>query len=191
MSASHDTGGIRLQLATSSEDPAGTPGVPALAAQLGTRRCDIRLRGTVTGVYPVYIRRWDTHATMDPNFGSGVGLSGMSLRQLSNALPRVAVLGLLLVPCACASSEATRAKTVAQSNLMCSPAEMHAGVERQTPNVREWYVGCDFTYTRVHCSDGGCVQAEPKPPCLGDLRCFEEDPVTLRWELAPEETTTR
>lgn len=49
--------------------------------------------------------------------------------------------------------------------------------------VREYLVGCEFMYTRVHCTNAGCYPAEPEPPCMGDLPCFKENPVTLRWEL--------
>ncbi len=106
----------------------------------------------------------------------------MLLRPSSSSL--VVLLSLSAVA-ACASSEAGRAKTVAEENLTCNPTEMEAAVERQTPEVREWFVACDFTYTRVHCSDAGCAQAPPKPPCIGDLQCFVENPRTLEWELAP------
>jgi hypothetical protein len=61
-------------------------------------------------------------------------------------------------------------------------------LNRETPKVREYLVGCDFTYTKVHCSSSaGCVPAKPRPPCFGG-GCFEEDPITLEWTL--EEPTT-
>lgn len=56
-------------------------------------------------------------------------------------------------------------------------------LNRTTPKVREYVVGCDFMYTRVHCTEQGCHPAEVKPPCIGDMPCFEEDPVTLEWRL--------
>jgi hypothetical protein len=49
--------------------------------------------------------------------------------------------------------------------------------------VDEWYVGCDFKYLRVHCRADGCAPAGPRPPCMGEGECVEEDPVTLEWRL--------
>jgi hypothetical protein len=54
--------------------------------------------------------------------------------------------------------------------------------------VREYYVGCDFMYTRVLCDKPGgdgtaqCHPAKPQPPCFGG-GCFKENPVTFEWEL--------
>jgi hypothetical protein len=56
-------------------------------------------------------------------------------------------------------------------------------VNRTTAKVREWIVGCEFYYARVHCSERGCAPAPPKPPCFGDLECFDEHPVTLEWTV--------
>jgi hypothetical protein len=84
---------------------------------------------------------------------------------------------------ACSNPEATQANLVAANRLRCDPAVMAAGIERETPVVREWVVGCDFTYTRVHCTDAGCQQAPATPPCVGETPCLVEDPVTLRWVM--------
>ena len=84
---------------------------------------------------------------------------------------------------ACANPEALRANMVAAERLRCDPADMAAGIERETPVVREWVVGCNFTYTRVHCTGDRCYQAPPTPPCMGQLACLVEDPVTLQWVL--------
>ena len=92
-------------------------------------------------------------------------------------------LFFVLVATGCASQEAARAKAIAASDRTCSEHELSAGIERETEEVREWIVGCNFTYVRVHCTDDSCVRAEPKPPCMGDLPCFVENPVTLKWEL--------
>jgi hypothetical protein len=94
-------------------------------------------------------------------------------------LARGAVGALLALNCG--SPEAQQANVVAAGSLRCDPTEMAAGLERETPKVREWIVGCDFTYTRVHCTDEGCTRAPPTPPCLGDSPCLVEDPVTLKW----------
>jgi hypothetical protein len=42
-------------------------------------------------------------------------------------------------------------------------------------------------YTRVHCTKAGCRSAPLEPPCVGNLPCFEEDPVTLEWRLPEKE----
>lgn len=88
---------------------------------------------------------------------------------------------------ACANPEATQASLVAANRLRCEPDDMAAGIERSTPVVREWIVGCDFTYTRVHCTNQGCTQAPVVPPCVsGDVPCMVEDPVTLKWVMLEE-----
>jgi hypothetical protein len=83
----------------------------------------------------------------------------------------------------CGNQESVRAKMAVQDRLKCPSGDFEAGVARETTKVREWYVGCDFIYARVHCDESGCHPAPVKPPCIGDLQCFEEDPVTLEWEL--------
>jgi hypothetical protein len=90
---------------------------------------------------------------------------------------------LLFATAGCANQEAARAKAVAASDRVCGEHELSAGIERETEAVREWIVGCNFTYVRVHCTDEGCMRAEPKPPCMGDMPCLVEDPITLKWEL--------
>ncbi len=83
----------------------------------------------------------------------------------------------------CASQESTRAEQAVADRLKCQRSEVESGLNRETPKVREWVVGCNFVYARVHCTDAECHPAPPKPPCVGDLPCFREDPVTLQWEL--------
>ena len=95
----------------------------------------------------------------------------------------LALVGLAVFAIACASGEPLSVKSVAVRQLKCSPDDVYAVVNRTTPKVREWIVGCDFYYARVHCTSGGCEPARPKPPCIGELTCFEEDPVTLEWRL--------
>lgn len=93
-------------------------------------------------------------------------------------------LPLLIAILACSNPEATQASLVAADRLRCDPDAMAAGVERETSEVREWVVGCDFRYTRVHCTDEGCTQAPPVPPCVsGEVPCMVEDPVTLKWVM--------
>jgi hypothetical protein len=88
-----------------------------------------------------------------------------------------------LGPSACASSEPAAVLQVGSRNLKCPRDEVQTTLNRTTPKVREYLVGCDFMYTRVHCTDSECHPAEVKPPCIGDMPCFEEDPVTLQWRL--------
>jgi hypothetical protein len=90
----------------------------------------------------------------------------------------------------CAHQESARAQLAAGDALRCPKADIEAVLLRETPAVREWGIACDFTYTRVHCTDAGCRRAEPKPPCMGELTCFEENPTTLAWEFPRPPGTT-
>lgn len=83
----------------------------------------------------------------------------------------------------CANQESVQAKAAVADRMKCQSGDIEAGVFRETSQVREWYVGCDFVYTRVHCDKDGCRPAPTKPPCIGELPCFEEDPQTLEWSL--------
>jgi hypothetical protein len=83
----------------------------------------------------------------------------------------------------CANHESVQAKAAVADRLKCPSGDIEAGMNRKTARVREWYVGCDFVYTRVHCTDEGCQPAPTKPPCIGELPCFKEDPETLQWSL--------
>ncbi len=69
------------------------------------------------------------------------------------------------------------------SNLHCKNQELEVALNRETAVVREYAVACNFMYTRVHCTNGGCRPAPIEPPCVGNLPCFEEDPITLEWRL--------
>jgi hypothetical protein len=90
---------------------------------------------------------------------------------------------MILGVAGCATQEANRARTVAASRLACPNSELEVVLNRETQVTREWLAGCDFTYLRVHCRGGRCAPAETPPPCVGEGPCFEENPVTLRWEL--------
>ena len=68
-------------------------------------------------------------------------------------------------------------------NLHCPARDLEVVLNRQTPLVREYAVACNFMYTRVHCTQTGCRPAPLEPPCVGNLPCFEEDPVTLEWRV--------
>lgn len=92
-------------------------------------------------------------------------------------------LAISVVSVGCASHEPLGVRSIAQRQLKCAPDDVYAVVNRETPQVREWIVGCEFYYTRVLCGADGCNVASPKPPCFGDKACFEEDPITLEWTL--------
>jgi hypothetical protein len=72
-------------------------------------------------------------------------------------------------------------------NLHCPRRELEVALNRETTQVREYAVACNFMYTRVHCTKGGCRSAPLEPPCVGNLPCFEEDPVTLECRLPEKE----
>ncbi len=80
---------------------------------------------------------------------------------------------------------------VGARNLQCGRSELEVALNRETPSVREYAVACNFMYTLVHCTDRGCRPASVKPPCVGNLPCFEEDPETLEWKLAGDDTAAR
>ena len=84
---------------------------------------------------------------------------------------------------ACAAAEPSAVLRIGAKNLNCPRSEVETALNRQTPKVREYLVGCNFMYTRVHCTNAGCYAAKPEPPCFEGIPCFKEDPVTLEWVL--------
>ena len=90
---------------------------------------------------------------------------------------------------ACAGSEPRAVVQIGTKNLHCPRAEVETMLNRETPKVREYLVGCNFMYTRVHCRSDGCYQAKPEPPCFEGIPCFKEDPVTLEWVLDERQPT--
>ena len=92
-------------------------------------------------------------------------------------------VGAALGSVGCVSHDPPGVRSVAQRQLKCAPDDVYAVINRTTPRVQEWIVGCEFYYTRVLCSANGCQVPTPKPPCFGDQECFEEDPMTLEWTL--------
>jgi hypothetical protein len=92
----------------------------------------------------------------------------------------------LLVGCA---SEPNAVLNVGARNLRCSRGELETALHRESPRVAEYYVGCDFMYTRVLCDKPSpghpareCHPAKPQPPCFAG-GCFKENPTTFEWEL--------
>jgi len=78
---------------------------------------------------------------------------------------------------------------VGSRNLRCPQGDLETALHRESDQVREYYVGCDFMYTRVLCTKPGtgqvaaqCHPAKPQPPCFGG-GCFKENPATFEWEL--------
>ena len=112
--------------------------------------------------------------------GSGVA------RRMRHALQSVLLVIALGSAAGCASSEPAAVLSVGSHNLRCQRSELETALHRESSQVREYYVGCDFMYTRVLCAktDGGqaCHPARPQPPCFGG-GCFKENPVTFEWEL--------
>jgi len=102
--------------------------------------------------------------------------------------------GLLLLggtwAAGCASAP-DAVKDLAVRKLHCANHEVEVALNRETRSVREYAVGCNFMYTLVHCTDQGCAPAETKPPCIGTMPCFEEDPETLTWRLAATDAPKR
>jgi len=86
----------------------------------------------------------------------------------------------------CAGSEPAAVLAVGSRNLRCQRSELETALHRESARVREYYVGCDFVYTRVLCDKAkgteGCYPARPQPPCFGG-GCFRENPETFEWEL--------
>jgi hypothetical protein len=96
----------------------------------------------------------------------------------------LATITVLLGIQGCASGEPRAVLDTGGRNLKCARADIETKLSRETPKVKEYLVGCDFMYTRVHCDNDSCRPAPLKPPCLPNGGpCFEEDPVTLEWEL--------
>jgi hypothetical protein len=89
-------------------------------------------------------------------------------------------LAVCLVALGCSSAEPQVIQAASRS-IKCQRNEVEMALNRETPKVREYLVGCEFMYTRVHCTDAGCYPAKVKPPCIGDVPCFKEDPLTLEW----------
>lgn len=95
---------------------------------------------------------------------------------------------LLLTGCSfAATGEQAGVLQIGSRNLKCQRSELASVLTRESTRTREYYVACDFMYTRVLCSDKGCRSARPRPPCFGG-GCFKEDAETFEWELDPVAT---
>jgi hypothetical protein len=95
--------------------------------------------------------------------------------------------GALLLGCSSAG-EPNAVLRVGSRNLRCPQSDLETALHRESSQVREYYVGCDFMYTRVLCTKPSsgqaaqCHPATPQPPCFGG-GCFKENPATFEWEL--------
>lgn len=94
-----------------------------------------------------------------------------------------------LAGCSSWGSESSAVLRVGSRNLRCPTSDLETALQRESSQAREYYVGCDFMYTRVLCDKPGagqtasqCHPAKPQPPCFAG-GCFKENPVTFEWEL--------
>jgi len=99
------------------------------------------------------------------------------------------ILGAGVLSGCAGASEPNAVLRVGSRNLRCPQGDLETALNRESSQVREYYVGCDFMYTRVLCTKptGGqlaaqCHPAKPQPPCFGG-GCFKENPTTFEWEL--------
>jgi hypothetical protein len=88
-----------------------------------------------------------------------------------------------LVALACSSGAPEGVLETGTRTLRCSRGELDTMLNRDTGVVREWYVGCNFMYSRIHCRGDRCYPAPVEPPCMPGVPCFKEDPKTLEWKL--------
>ena len=116
----------------------------------------------------------------------------MASKLTQQRLQRIVTLGFLgvagLLGCSSAS-EPNAVLRVGSRNLRCPQSDLETALHRESSQVREYYVGCDFMYTRVLCTKPSsgqaaqqCHPATPQPPCFGG-GCFKENPTTFEWEL--------
>lgn len=99
------------------------------------------------------------------------------------------VLGAAALSGCAGASEPNAVLRVGSRNLRCPQSDLETALNRESSQVREYYVGCDFMYTRVLCTKPSgaqatsqCHPAKPQPPCFGG-GCFKENPTTFEWEL--------
>src|SRR5262245_38145807 len=105
-------------------------------------------------------------------------------RPLAFVFARGAIaLVVALVAVACASGVPDAVLETGVRELRCPRGELDTMLNRDTGLVREYYVGCNFMYSRVHCRGERCRPAPPEPPCMPKVPCFKENPKTLEWEL--------
>jgi hypothetical protein len=108
----------------------------------------------------------------------------MAKRQVSTTVSILIGLGLAFGLGGCAAGEPSAVLQVGSRNLRCPRGDLETAIHRESNQVREYYVGCDFMFTRVLCDKiaGACHPAKARPPCFGG-GCFKENPETFEWEL--------
>jgi hypothetical protein len=104
----------------------------------------------------------------------------------------VAALGVAtaIVLTGCAANEPNAILSIGARNLRCPRSDLELALHRESTQAQEYYVGCDFMYTRVLCDKprgadrptAECHPAHPQPPCFAG-GCFKENPQTFEWEL--------
>jgi len=119
--------------------------------------------------------------------GRRVSLASMATKMGKLGLRVTVTLGVvavsLLAGCG-AASEPNAIMRIGSRNLRCPQSDLETALHRESSQTEEYYVGCDFMYTRVLCDkrSAACHPAKPQPPCFGG-GCFKENPVTFEWEL--------
>jgi hypothetical protein len=116
-----------------------------------------------------------------------VSLAFMATQLKKPRLRTIVALGVLAVTglAGCgAAREPNAILNIGSRNLRCPQSDLETALQRQSSETEEYYVGCDFMYTRVLCDkrSAACHPAKPQPPCFGG-GCFKENPITFEWEL--------
>jgi hypothetical protein len=124
--------------------------------------------------------------------GRGVSLASMAKHSGISRLGAIWTLGAvtLAATTGCGGvNEPNAVLRVGSHNLRCPQSDLETTLHRESSQVREYYVGCDFMYTRVLCDKPNATQptaqchpAKPQPPCFGG-GCFKENPLTFEWEI--------
>jgi hypothetical protein len=117
----------------------------------------------------------------------------MAKRKRGLSLGAILTLGVVtataLAGCS-AASEPNAILRIGSRNLRCPQSDLEMALHRESSQTAEYYVGCDFIYTRVLCEKPRgaehptteCHPAKPQPPCFAG-GCFKENPQTFEWEL--------
>jgi hypothetical protein len=125
--------------------------------------------------------------------GPRVSLASMATKTGRFGLATTVTLGvatiMALTGCA-AASEPNAILRIGSRNLRCPQSDLEMALHRESNQTAEYYVGCDFIYTRVLCDKphgadhptAECHPARPQPPCFAG-GCFKENPQTFEWEL--------
>ena len=97
------------------------------------------------------------------------------MARLSERWHKLATVAACAAVTACSwGAEPPGVMAMGARNLRCQRSEVETALHRESERVREYYVGCDFMYTRVLCSkaDGDCHPAKPQPPSTWSRRAY-------------------